>query len=96
LRMTRVRPVARGVSVDDKQRNSPARTCASLLTLVALLLDLHLLGQVLVLLPLDVPADRLVVHKVTAVADLFLRDISALIRSVLARHVHALGSSRSW
>jgi thiazole synthase ThiGH ThiG subunit len=44
----------------------------SILTLVPLLLDLGLGGQVLALLPLDVGTDSLVVDKVTAVADLLL------------------------
>ena len=41
-------------------------------TLVALLLDLDLLCQVLVLLPLDLSANGSVVDKVSTVADLFL------------------------
>jgi hypothetical protein len=43
-----------------------------LLTLVPLLLDLDLLGQILVLLPLDLVASGLVVDKVATVADLLL------------------------
>ena len=46
-------------------------------TFVALLFDLDLLGQVFVLFPLDLVADRLVVDKVTAVADFFLSPIAS-------------------
>jgi hypothetical protein len=48
--------------------------------LVALLLDLDLLGEVLVLLPLDVVANRLVVDKVAAVADLVLQKSALVLR----------------
>jgi hypothetical protein len=44
----------------------------SILTLVPLLLDLGLGGQVLTLFPLDVGTNSLVVDKVTAVANLLL------------------------
>lgn len=43
------------------------------LTLVALLLDLDLLGEVLTALPLDLVSDSSVIDKVTSVSDLLLR-----------------------
>lgn len=47
-------------------------TQSDVLTLVALLLDLDSLGQVLVLLPLDLVTDSLVIHEFTSVTNVFL------------------------
>ncbi len=44
------------------------------LTLVPLLLDLNLLGQVLVLLPFDLVSNSFVVNKVTSIANFFLKN----------------------
>jgi hypothetical protein len=65
FRIVRVLPVA---DCQYKFSNERSRR----LTLVALLLDFDLFGEVLVLLPLDVVADSRVVDKVTTVADLLL------------------------
>lgn len=47
-------------------------------TLVALLLDFELLGQIFILLPFDFSADRTIVYKVTRVTDFLLVEISLL------------------
>lgn len=44
-------------------------------TLVPLLLDFDLLGEVLLFLPLDLSTDSLVIDKVATVANLFLQPI---------------------
>lgn len=54
-----------------------------MLTLVPLLLDLKLGGQVLVLLPLDLAANGTIVHEITGEADLGLIDVGLFESSVL-------------
>jgi hypothetical protein len=51
-------------------------------TLVPLLLDLNLLGQILVLLPLDLMSDSLVVNKVSAITDLLLSRCDVVVSRV--------------
>ena len=63
---------SRSVGVFDEEIRKGTSTLWKTLTLVTLLLDLHSLGQVLVLLPLDLVADGLVVNEFTSVANVFL------------------------
>ena len=53
------------------------------LTLVTLLLDFKLLGQILVLLPLDFGTDRTIVDKVTCIANLLLVEVGLFQDSVI-------------
>ena len=57
------------------------------LTLVTLLLDFKLLGQVLVFLPLDLRADGAIVHEVARVADLLLVQVRLLEHLILEEFV---------
>ena len=61
----------------------PSIQIADSLTLVSLLFDLKLFGQVLVLLPFYLGADRAIVHEVTRVTDLLLIEIGLLKNFIL-------------
>lgn len=63
LRTRRVRLVAK----NDYEHTRRKTKSLPLLTLVALLLDLKLLGEILILLPLDLRADGTIVDKVTSI-----------------------------
>lgn len=83
LRTSRVRFVSASEMTVSERGQTDGKRSEIARTFVALLLDLELLGEVLVLFPLDLGADRTVVHEIARVADLLAVDIGLFEDGVL-------------